>query len=68
MPMRTTVPSMVNSCSLLTCLIYLKTYKKNIAICVEYFKRLGKINIWLKMAIRTTGGEEDSVNKKIWIL
>merc|ERR1712127_995769 len=38
--------------------------EENIAICVEYFKRMAKINIWLEMEIGITGGEEDGVNNE----
>mmetsp|Transcript_3317 Transcript_3317/g.3344 ORF Transcript_3317/g.3344 Transcript_3317/m.3344 type:complete len:397 (-) Transcript_3317:346-1536(-) len=41
-----------------------ETDEENIAICVEYFKRLSKINIWLEMEIGITGGEEDGVNNE----
>lgn len=34
----------------------------NIAICVEYFKRMVPMKIWLEMEIGITGGEEDGVN------
>lgn len=37
---------------------------ENIAICVEYFKRLAKMNVWLEMEIGITGGEEDGVNNE----
>ncbi|GMI28217.1 hypothetical protein TeGR_g2665 [Tetraparma gracilis] len=37
---------------------------ENIAICVEYHKRLSKMNIWLEMEIGITGGEEDGVNNE----
>jgi fructose-bisphosphate aldolase class II len=37
---------------------------ENISICVEYFKRLSKMNIWLEMEIGITGGEEDGVNNE----
>jgi fructose-bisphosphate aldolase class II len=36
----------------------------NIAICVKYFERLTKMNIWLEMEIGITGGEEDGVNNE----
>lgn len=36
----------------------------NISICVEYFKRMAKMNIWLEMEIGITGGEEDGVNNE----
>jgi len=35
---------------------------ENIAICVEYFKRMAPMKIWLEMEIGITGGEEDGVN------
>jgi len=38
--------------------------EENIAICVEYFKRMAKMNIWLEMEIGITGGEEDGVNNE----
>ena len=38
--------------------------EENIAICVKYFKRLVKMNIWLEMEIGITGGEEDGVNNE----
>lgn len=38
--------------------------EENIAICVEYFKRLTKMKIWLEMEIGITGGEEDGVNNE----
>jgi len=38
--------------------------EENIAICVEYFKRMTKMNIWLEMEIGITGGEEDGVNNE----
>lgn len=38
--------------------------EENIAICVEYFKRLSKMKIWLEMEIGITGGEEDGVNNE----
>jgi len=38
--------------------------EENIAICVEYMKRMAKINIWLEMEIGITGGEEDGVNNE----
>jgi fructose-bisphosphate aldolase class II len=37
---------------------------ENIAICVEYFKRMAKMKIWLEMEIGITGGEEDGVNNE----
>merc|ERR1712032_1437368 len=36
----------------------------NIAICVQYFKRMVKMNIWLEMEIGITGGEEDGVSNE----
>jgi len=41
-----------------------ETDEENIAICVEYFKRLTKMNIWLEMEIGITGGEEDGVDNE----
>jgi len=38
--------------------------EENIAICVEYFKRLTKMKIWLEMEIGITGGEEDGVSNE----
>jgi len=38
--------------------------EENIAICVQYFERLAKMNIWLEMEIGITGGEEDGVNNE----
>lgn len=38
--------------------------EENIAICVEYFKRLAPMKIWLEMEIGITGGEEDGVNNE----
>ena len=35
---------------------------ENIAICVEYFKRMIPMKIWLEMEIGITGGEEDGVD------
>jgi fructose-bisphosphate aldolase class II len=37
---------------------------ENIAICVEYFKRMAPMKIWLEMEIGITGGEEDGVNNE----
>jgi len=34
----------------------------NIATCVEYFKRMAPLGIWLEMEIGITGGEEDGVD------
>ena len=36
--------------------------EENIAICVEYFKRMAPMKIWLEMEIGITGGEEDGVD------
>jgi fructose-bisphosphate aldolase class II len=36
--------------------------EKNIATCVEYFKRMVPLNLWLEMEIGVTGGEEDGVD------
>ena len=38
--------------------------EENIAICVEYMKRMAKMKIWLEMEIGITGGEEDGVNNE----
>jgi len=38
--------------------------EENIEICVEYFKRMAKMKIWLEMEIGITGGEEDGVNNE----
>ena len=38
--------------------------EENIAICVEYFKRMVPMKIWLEMEIGITGGEEDGVNNE----
>jgi fructose-bisphosphate aldolase class II len=38
--------------------------EENIAICVEYFKRMAPLKIWLEMEIGITGGEEDGVNNE----
>ena len=38
--------------------------EENIAICVQYFKRLAPMKIWLEMEIGITGGEEDGVNNE----
>ena len=38
--------------------------EENIAICVEYFKRMMPMKIWLEMEIGITGGEEDGVNNE----
>ncbi|MFA9390931.1 MAG: class II fructose-bisphosphate aldolase [Prolixibacteraceae bacterium] len=35
---------------------------ENIAICVEYFKRMSKINQFLEIELGITGGEEDGVD------
>jgi len=37
---------------------------ENIAICVQYFKRMAPMKIWLEMEIGITGGEEDGVNNE----
>mmetsp|Transcript_7522 Transcript_7522/g.8990 ORF Transcript_7522/g.8990 Transcript_7522/m.8990 type:complete len:400 (+) Transcript_7522:34-1233(+) len=37
---------------------------ENIAICVQYFKRMVPMKIWLEMEIGITGGEEDGVNNE----
>lgn len=36
--------------------------EENIAICVQYFKRMAPLKIWLEMEIGITGGEEDGVD------
>jgi len=36
--------------------------EENIAICVQYMKKLSAMKIWLEMEIGITGGEEDGVN------
>jgi fructose-bisphosphate aldolase class II len=36
----------------------------NISICVEYFKKMSPMKIWLEMEIGITGGEEDGVNNE----
>merc|ERR1711990_863968 len=36
--------------------------EENIEICVKYFKRMAKIDLWLEMEIGITGGEEDGVD------
>ncbi|GAA6056407.1 hypothetical protein JCM3770_000687 [Rhodotorula araucariae] len=38
--------------------------EENIEICVKYFKRMAKIDLWLEMEIGITGGEEDGVNNE----
>merc|ERR1719354_564586 len=38
--------------------------EENIAICVEYFKRMAKMDMMLEMEIGITGGEEDGVNNE----
>lgn len=38
--------------------------EENIAICVQYFKKLAPMKIWLEMEIGITGGEEDGVNNE----
>ena len=38
--------------------------EENVAICVEYFKRMMPMKIWLEMEIGITGGEEDGVNNE----
>lgn len=37
---------------------------ENIDICVEYFKRMAPMKIWLEMEIGITGGEEDGVDNE----
>ena len=36
----------------------------NIQICVKYFERMAKMQLWLEMEIGITGGEEDGVNNE----
>jgi len=36
--------------------------EENIKICVEYFKKMAPLGIWLEMEIGITGGEEDGVD------
>ncbi|KAF7330897.1 Fructose-bisphosphate aldolase [Mycena venus] len=36
--------------------------EENIATCVQYFKRMARIGVWLEMEIGITGGEEDGVD------
>mmetsp|Transcript_603 Transcript_603/g.1225 ORF Transcript_603/g.1225 Transcript_603/m.1225 type:complete len:398 (+) Transcript_603:75-1268(+) len=38
--------------------------EENIAICVQYFKRMAPMKMWLEMEIGITGGEEDGVNNE----
>ncbi|KAL9188599.1 hypothetical protein ACHAXT_006977 [Thalassiosira profunda] len=38
--------------------------EENIAICVEYFKKMAPLKIWLEMEIGITGGEEDGVDNE----
>ena len=38
--------------------------EENIETCVDYFKRMSKMKIWLEMEIGVTGGEEDGVNNE----
>lgn len=38
--------------------------EENIDICVQYFKRMAPMKIWLEMEIGITGGEEDGVNNE----
>jgi len=38
--------------------------EENIAICVQYFKKMAPMKIWLEMEIGITGGEEDGVNNE----
>jgi len=37
---------------------------ENIAICVQYMKKMAPMKIWLEMEIGITGGEEDGVNNE----
>ena len=41
-----------------------ETDDENVEICMRYFRRLKKMNIWLEMEIGITGGEEDGVNNE----
>jgi fructose-bisphosphate aldolase class II len=41
-----------------------ETDEENIGICVEYFKRMKPMKIWLEMEIGITGGEEDGVDNQ----
>jgi len=36
--------------------------EENIATCVNYFKRMAAVKLWLEMEIGITGGEEDGVD------
>jgi fructose-bisphosphate aldolase class II len=38
--------------------------EENIAICVKYFEKMKKMNMWLEMEIGITGGEEDGVSNE----
>jgi len=38
--------------------------EENIAICVEYFKKMAPMKLFLEMEIGITGGEEDGVNNE----
>jgi fructose-bisphosphate aldolase class II len=38
--------------------------EENIAICVQYFKRMAPMKLWLEMEIGITGGEEDGVDNE----
>lgn len=38
--------------------------EENIATCLEYLKRMSKINCFLEMEFGVTGGEEDGVNNE----
>mmetsp|Transcript_26216 Transcript_26216/g.49831 ORF Transcript_26216/g.49831 Transcript_26216/m.49831 type:complete len:190 (-) Transcript_26216:87-656(-) len=35
---------------------------ENIAICIQYFRRMAPMKIWMEMEIGITGGEEDGVD------
>ncbi|KAI0342744.1 fructose-bisphosphate aldolase [Trametopsis cervina] len=39
-----------------------ETKEENIKTCVEYFKRMAPLGLWLEMEIGITGGEEDGVD------
>ena len=39
--------------------------EENIEICVEYMKRMAKMDMLLEMELGITGGEEDGVNNEV---
>lgn len=41
-----------------------ETKEENIKICVEYIKKMSKLDCFLEMEIGITGGEEDGVNNE----